>query len=87
MKKIKDMKKKTSSDADVEEDKDAESSEKITLQDFIRKVEFTIDYASYPAPNDDEESPEYEEWYDEIETIQFTIDPDYTQKKSIIPYC
>ena len=71
---------KTSSDADVEEDKDAESSEKITLQDFIRKVEFTIDYASYPAPNDDEDSPEYQEWEDEIETIQFTIDPDYTQK-------
>lgn len=59
---------------------DPEDEKKITLQDFIKNVEFTIDYASYSAPNDDEESPEYQEWYDEIETICFTIDPDYTQK-------
>ena len=52
--------------------------EKITLFNFIKNAEITIDYASYPAPNDDEDSPEYEDWIDEIDTIRFTINPEHT---------
>jgi hypothetical protein len=58
-------------------EENTKEDEKITLRKFIENVEFTIDYASSPAPNSDEESPEYLEWEDEIETIRFTIDPDY----------
>lgn len=58
-------------------EENTKEDKKITLRKFIENVEFTIDYASSPAPNNDEESPEYLEWEDEIETIRFTIDPDY----------
>ena len=54
----------------------ADEQEKITLQDFFKNVEFTIDYASSPAP-EDKNSPAYQNWVDEIKTIRFTIDPEY----------
>lgn len=59
---------------------ETEVEEKITLREFIKNLEFTIDYASSPAPNDDEDSPEYQEWEEDIETIRFNIDSDYTKQ-------
>lgn len=60
-------------------EENTKEDEKITLRKFIENVEFTIDYASSPAPNNDYDSPEYQDWIDEVDTIRFTIDPDITQ--------